>query len=98
MSLLPPDRSHMLSSPLLAHEVVAAAAAAAGGAAAAGAEPDAAPAGAAPDAAPAGGDSVFFPHAAIVAAAIRTDTGQQSWNLMPCSFHSFGTTRSRNVV
>src|SRR6185436_10249594 len=59
MSLLPPDRSHMVSSPLVAHEVAAAGAAAAG----------AAVAGAAPDG---GGDSVFFWHAAIVAAATRT--------------------------
>src|SRR5215813_4305742 len=58
MSLLPPDRSHMLSSPLLAQAVVAVGAAAAGAVAV----------GAAPDAAPGGGDSVFFWHAAIVAA------------------------------
>src|ERR1044071_2029164 len=81
MSLLPPDRSHMLSSPLLAQEVVAVGAAAAG-AVAVGAAPD----GAAPD----GGDSVFFWHAAIVAAATRTDTDQLSWNLMPRSSTSFG--------
>ena len=80
MSLLPPDRSHMLSSPLLAQEVAAAA-----GAAAAGAAPE-------------GGDSDFFSHAATVATATRTDTGQLSWNLMPCSSTSFGISGRRNVV
>src|SRR6185503_14466189 len=89
MSLLPPDRSHMESSPLVAHEVEGPAGAAAAGAAAAGADP----VGADPD----GGDSVFFPHAAIAAAATRTDTDQLSWNLMPCSSTSFGTSGSRNV-
>ena len=33
---------------------------------------------------------VVIPPAAIVAAATRTDTGQLSCNLMPCSFHSLG--------
>src|SRR5262245_10411664 len=101
MSLLPPDRSHMLSSPLLAHDVAPAGAPAAPGAPAAGAPAAGAPAAGAPAAgAPAdGGDSVLsFLHAAlpaaIVAAAIRTDTDQLSLNLMPCS----STSGSRNVV
>src|SRR5215467_6147020 len=62
MSLLPPDRSHMLSSLLLAQEVAAAGAAAVGAAAA-----GAAAAGAAAGAAPDGGDPDFLSHAAIVA-------------------------------
>src|SRR5688572_19765541 len=69
LSLLPRDRSHMVRSALLAHEVVAPGAAA--GVAPAVAEPAGAePAGAElAGAAPGGGDSAFFSHPAIVAAA-----------------------------